>query len=166
MDRSMGRQLWREYDSGLTGDFVHRFTFCIQEIEAGDSSPREIVRLWTLSGGEVSIILYAEQVDSNDNLYNLVFFQRISSGNTFVYYRSILNNDLEVGEVYCATISKHNDIYRLFVFDESNILVDSGPFQGISVDCETLSVVSIGGYSDDLEDWSTGYIENLRIFNT
>ena len=165
MDRSTGRNIWREYDADFSSDFVHKFTFSIEQIEAGDKDSREIVRLWTLKGGDVSLILYAVQANSVDDIYNLVFFQRDHHGNWFDYYSSDDDNSLSVGEVYYATITKRDDVYRLFIFNDVNTLIDSGSQLGVSVDYETLSIVSVGGYSDDLDDWSSGYVENLRIFN-
>ena len=165
MDRDIGRNIWREYDTVYSSDFVHKFTFSIEQIEAGDVNPREIVRLWTLKGDDVSLILYAVQANSIDNIYNLVFFQKDQHGNIFVYYSSDDNDSLSVGEVYYATITKQDDEYRVFIFDDFNTLIDSGSHLGFSVDYDTLSIVSVGGYSDDLDDWSSGYVENLRIFN-
>ena len=165
MDRSIGRNMWREYDTVYSSDFVHKFTFSIEQIEAGDKDPREIVRLWTLKGDDVSLIFYAVQANSRDDIYDLVFFQRDQHGNLFVYHSSDDNDSLLVGEVYYATITKQDDVYRVFVFDDVNTVIDSGSLLGISVDYMTLSIVSVGGYSDDLDDWSNGYVRNLRIFN-
>ena len=165
MDRSTGRNIWREYDADFSSDFVHKFTFSIEQIEAGDKDPREIVRLWTLKGGDVSLIFYAVQANSVDDVYNVVFFQKDQHDNWFVYYSSDDNEALSVGEVYYATITKRDDVYRLFIFNEFNTLIDSGSQLGVSVDYTSLSIVSVGGYSDDLDDWSSGYVGNLRIFN-
>ena len=165
MDRSIGRNMWREYDVAFSSDFVHKFTFSIEQIEAGDKDPREIVRLWTLKGDDVSLILYAVQENSVDDIYNLVFFQRDQHGNLFVYHSTDDNDSLSVGEAYYATITKRDDVYRLFIFNDFNTLIDSGSHLGVSVDYETLTIVSVGGYSDDLDDWSSGYVKNLRIYN-
>jgi len=165
MDRQIGRQLWRNYDTVLTGDFVHKLTFGIEEIEPGDSDPREMVRLWTVRGGDVSVIFYAVQSKTSDDEFNVVFFQRTGDGNLFVYYSSENDDPLLVGEEYYTMITKQDDKYRLFVFDEMGIRVDSGQLQGISFDCKTLSIASVGGYSSDLEDWSSGYVTNLKIYD-
>jgi hypothetical protein len=165
MDRSIGRNIWREYDLSFSSDFIHKFTFSIEQIEAGDRNDREIVRLWTLKKDDVSLVLYAEQAGSIDDEFNLVFFQRDRLGNIFEFYSSVSFESLSIGEIYYATISKQDDIYRLFVNDDVITLIDSGPYLGVSVEYTTLSIVSIGGYNEDLEDWSSGFIENLRIFN-
>jgi hypothetical protein len=165
MNRSTGRNIWRDYEASFSSDFIHKFTFSIEQIEAGDRNNREVVRLWTLKKDDVSLILYAEQAGSIDDEFNLVFFQRDRIGNLFEFYSSDYFESLSVGEVYFATISKQDDIYRLFVNDDVITLMDSGPQLGVSEGYTTLSIVSIGGYSEDLEDWSSGFIENLRIFN-
>jgi hypothetical protein len=165
MDRSIGRNIWREYDAVYSSDFVHKFTFSMEQIEAGDVNPREIVRLWTLKGDDVSLILYVVQANSRDDIYDLVFFQKDQHGNIFVYHSSDDNDSLLVGEVYFVTITKQDDVYRVYIFDDVNTLLDSGSHVGVSVDYETLTIVSVGGYSDDLDDWSSGYVENLRVFN-
>jgi FtsZ-binding cell division protein ZapB len=165
MNRSIGRNIWRDYEASFSSDFIHKFTFSIEQIEAGDRNNREIVRLWTLKKYDVSLILYAEQAGTIDDKYNLVFFQRDRIGNLFEFYSSDYFDSLSVGEVYYVTISKQGDVYRLFVNDNVITLIDSGPHLGISEEYTTLSIVSIGGYSEDLEDWSSGFVENLRIFN-
>ena len=113
----------------------------------------------------MSLIFYTVQANSRDDIYDLVFFQSDQHGNLFVYHSSDDNDSLLVGEVYYATITKQDDVYRVFVFDDFNTVIDSGSLLCISVDYMTLSIVSVGGYSDDLDDWSNGYVRNLRIFN-
>jgi hypothetical protein len=117
-------EAWNTYSNG-TSDFIHQFNFCISQIEAGDSDPREINKLWTLStnNNNNQQILYTEQVGSNNNEYNLA--------------RAIRSNDLYKLQVYNYLLTK---------------IIDSGQMKGLDVDFNKLSLVKTDGYSDDLSD--------------
>ena len=163
MDRRLSRELWNNYLGGSV-DFTHQFRFCISQIEAGDSDPREIVRFWMLSSGNDRLVLYAEQANAIDSEYNLVFHQSIQGSNVFVYYSGSFDAPLELNEVYCVKITRVGNDYTLKVFNMANkLLIDTGKMGGVSANYSKLSLSSIGGYGDDFADWSAGYIEYLQF---
>lgn len=165
MNRAVNTEAWSTYSNGAD-DFIHQFYFCINQIEAGDNDSREINKLWTLStnNNNNQLILYAEQLGSNNDEYNLVFHQRDQSNNMFVYRSAITSISLKVNMIYVARIIRSNDLYELQIYNYLHTkIIDSGKLKGLDVDFNKLSLVKTDGYSDDLSDWSTGYIEKLLI---
>lgn len=165
MDRFSDSKIWREYDE-TSEYFIHQFVFCFTEIDAGDSDYRDMINLWELSSENNTIILSAVQDGSNDDEYYVKFQQLIHENRVF-YYKSEQEYDpLLVDKRYLARISKSQDRFKVEVLDATNgtLLINSKFQEGTLADFNQLTFTNAGEYSSDLTDWSSGYIEKLKIF--
>ena len=165
MDRFSDSKIWREYNE-TSEYFIHQFVFCFTEIDPGDSDYRDMIKLWELSSDNNTIILSAVQDGSNDDEYYMKFQQLVHDNRVF-YYKSEQEYDpLLVDKRYLARISKSEDRFKVEILDANNgtLLITSKFQDGTLADFNRLTFTSVGEYSSDLTDWSSGYIEKLKIF--
>ena len=169
MNRSLERRLFKDFRPKQFGDFMHIFEFGLREIEAGDESNRQSVVLWEISttnasarGRDSSFMhIYAEQIHSSNETFNLVFNQKIDGYNTMVYFRL-----LSVGKTYYATVMREGSTCRIIVYNDlgrTNITFDSGYLVCEPTRYDYLLLIKTSVYTEDFEDWSTGYLQNLSI---
>ena len=165
MDRFSDSKIWREYNE-TSEYFIHQFVFCFTEIDPGDSDYRDMIKLWELSSDNNTIILSAVQDGSNDDEYYMKFQQLVHDNRVF-YYKSEQEYDpLLVDKRYLARISKSEDRFKVEILDANNgtLLITSKFQDGTLADFNQIAFTSMGEYSSDLTDWSSGYIEKLKIF--
>ncbi|MHA2394861.1 MAG: hypothetical protein ACXAEX_23270, partial [Promethearchaeota archaeon] len=83
------------------------------------------------------------------------------------YYKSEQECDpLLVDKRYIARISKSEDRFKVEILDANNgtLLITSKFQDGTLAVFNQLAFTSMAEYSSDLTDWSSGYIEKLKIF--
>jgi len=166
MNRSLERRFFKDYGPKQFGDFMHIFEFCLREIEAGDESNRQCVVLWEISTTDIGrggsfMHVYAEQIHSSNERFNLVFNQKVDGNNIMVYF-----HQLSIGKNYSATVMRQGSTCRIMVYNDLgriDVAFDSGYLvcEPTRYDYLILSRTSV--YEEDFEDWSTGYLQNLSI---
>jgi hypothetical protein len=166
MSRYSNSEVWRNYNDS-SEYFIHQFLFCITEIDPGDSDYREMITLWKLSSENNILTLSARQDGSSSDKY-YVNLQQIVNTNKLIDYKSEDHYDpLSTEHQYIARITRTKNKFRIEILNASNgaTLIDSGLQDGSTTNFDKLALASIGRFSSDLTDWSSGYIENVKIFN-
>lgn len=167
MDRSITRSLSTNYQQ-YSDTFIHQFSFTLTDVEGGDNNSRAIIHLWNLKDENVSLWLDAQQIDSTDDVFTLIFYQQSEEGNIYVEGNNIFvfkSQTLSTNVVYSVRLLGQNNIYRVQVWDGVSLVVDSDYQHGVSADYNLLTLVQVGVYNDDFYDWSSGYLEYLQILN-
>jgi hypothetical protein len=166
MSRYSNSEVWRDYNDS-SEYFIHQFFFCITEIDSGDSDDREIIKLWKLSSENNLLTLSARQDGSNNDEYYVNLQQIVNNNKLFDYKSEDHYDPLSTGHQYIARVTRSKNKYRIEILNVSNgaTLIDSGLQDGSTTNYSKLAFASVGGFSSDLTDWSTGYIENVKIFN-
>ena len=167
MNRSVERMLW--YKEADFKRFIHHFDFKLENLTTGTGGNRLIVTLWKIAQGERGspvwnfTHLYAQQMGGKTNFYQMVFNQRMNGENTFVF---IGPEALGTNRTYYATIIRYGKYIELEVFSDAeraDTLYSSG-IQTLGDESYDHFIVShVREYDHDKDNWSTGYVENLRI---
>ena len=163
LDRNLGHSLQMDL-SPNSQSFVHQFDFRFSSIEAGDFDERVIVNLWTIKNSQVSLKLDVAQFGSIDNSFRVVFYQQTEGNNVFVF-KSNIGHEMFTNRMYSVRIIGQGNRYRVQIWEDNVLELDTEDNYGISTVYDSISIIQSPGVSDDKLDWSSGYIENLQIFN-
>jgi len=165
LDRDQEARLYKNY--GSVGDFVHRFAFSFDRIEAGDASNRLIIMLWELNkeperGGDDRLWFYANQRGANDDEFNIVFAQRSGGSNYFVKY---ITGPFYTNEIYYAEVERQGTQCRLRIYsdpDYSTLLGETSA-SCLTEEYKYLVVGAVGDFAADRSDWSSGWLRDLWL---
>ena len=169
MDRNFDAWLWKDYGANYFGDFEHIFDFEVTEMEAGDYNERLSAWLYILTKTNVAgtppdaLLLYVAQKTNYDTQFKLTFYQHKNSINQF---SSVGFCILDVGVKYYAKISRDGTTCRCIIYSDAertNVVGDTGNKEGVSDSYRYLQTTKGFGSSNDPDDWSSGYVENLNL---
>jgi len=169
MNRSMERMLFKRYEGSDFKHFIHHFDFRLENFTTGTGGNRLIVAIWKIAQTERGspewnfTHLYAEQVGGRTTVYQTIFNQRVNGENTFVHIGPEI---LVPNQTYYATIIRYGEYVELEVFSDPErtaSLYSSGIRVLGDESYDHLIVSHVREYDHDKDNWSTGYVENLRI---
>ncbi|MEE8355247.1 MAG: hypothetical protein V3S09_05415 [Candidatus Bathyarchaeia archaeon] len=157
-DRTVVRYVGRE--TGVAGDFRHRFVVCIEECRVEDELNRGLLRLWELRIDGANL-LWANARKTPGGW--TIHFQHRHEGRALWVYDDM--ESLILGRRYAVEVQRTGDKHRLIVLDEETdaVYVDSGEIQGLNLPFCWIRVASTIVSRRNNGNWSTGYIENLKI---
>lgn len=157
-DRTTVRYVGRE--TGVVGDFRHCFVVCIEECHVEDELNRGLLRLWELRIDGANL-LWANARKTPDGW--TIHFQHRHEGQALWVYDS--TESLTLVHRYAVEVQRTGNQHRLRVLNEETdaVYVDSGEIQGLKLPFPWVRVASTIVSRRNNGNWSTGYIENLRI---
>lgn len=164
-DRSVGYRVYKDFGEDCFGDFEHRFAAGFSKIVTKSEKNRLIIIFWEcLNNPANRIYTYAQQVGKNNDKWTLVVAQKKNGKNLWVF-----NGDyqFDIDKKYYFTIIRRDTLCQVKVFtdyDRINIVEDSGKHNCVKDKYRYLWVTTIGKTKVDPDDWSTGYIENLELY--
>jgi DNA repair exonuclease SbcCD nuclease subunit len=169
MNRSLERMLFKRYEEEDFKHFIHHLDFRLENFTTGTGGNRLIIAIWKIAQTERGspewnfTHLYAEQVGGQTTVYQTVFNQRVNGENTFVHIGPEI---LVPNQTYYATIIRYGEYIELEVYSDPErtySLYSSGIRNLRDESYDHLIVSHVREYDHDKDNWSTGYIENLRI---
>ena len=148
-------------------NFTHRFSFCLLEVEAGDNSQRGIGGIWHLTNEETpptlnSLSVWGEQVGDQDGVYYLYFAQKSNDVIDFIRNMGVF----DAGEEYYLEISRQGKDCCLKIYNDtsySQVISETGYIEGLDTPYHYLGMATHHIRTDDIDDWTSGYVENLMI---
>jgi hypothetical protein len=157
-DRIMVRYVGLETET--VGDFRHSFVVCISECFVEDELNRGLLRLWEL------------RIDRNNLLWAnarkvpegwTIHFQHRHQGQALWVYDG--TEPLNLGQRYIVEVQRSRDHHRQWVLDEETdaVCIDTGEIQGLNLPFRWVRIASTIISRRNNGNWSTGYIENLKI---
>ncbi len=157
-DRTNVRYIGRE--TGVVGDFRHCFVVCIEECHVEDELNRGLLRLWELRIDGANL-LWANARKTPDGW--TIHFQHRHEGQALWVYDS--TESLTLVHRYAVEVQRTGNQHRLRVLNEETdaVYVDSGEIQGLKLHFPSVRFASTIVSRRNNGNWSTGYIENLRI---
>jgi hypothetical protein len=157
-DRTTIRYIGKE--TNVIGDFRHRLIVRIDEGHVEDELNRGLLRLWELrNDGDNRVWINARKTADG---WTIHYQQRHQGRELWVYDGT---EPLTWGTRYAVKLQRTGNQYRLRVLDEeTNALhVDTGEIQGVDQPFQWIRVASTIRSRRNNGNWSTGYIENLRM---
>jgi preprotein translocase subunit Sss1 len=165
-DRSVFFGMSNMENESQIGDFTHRLSFSFTEVEAGDDNQRGIGGIWKVSNefqipALNSISVWGEQVGDKDDVYYLYFAQKENDSLVFIRNLGIFS----AGNKLDLEVSREGNHCRLKVFvDDYRVLVsDTGIIYGLNVPYIYTGLAGHPMRTEDVNDWTSGYIENFMI---
>ena len=157
-DRTALRYIGTE--AKIADDFRHRFVACIEEGHVEDELNRGLLRLWELRRDwKNRIWIYARKTASG---WTIHFEQRHQGQNLWAFHGAEL---FSWGKRYVVELERVGDRHGLRVLgeDSETILLDSGGIEGVNQPFDRIWIASTIKSRRNNGNWSTGYIENLKI---
>ena len=167
MRRDSGAYLYKDYGAGHFGDFKHKFTLCLTDAEAGDVSYRYWGNVYALT----DTVCVAKNI--NDGFF-LSLTQSGSIDDKCLYILAqkengvIVNNYLDISRgitTHYMTIERNGTSGTLKVYSDA---ARTNLITTLSITCNTttyqyLTAIQAGGWTSDVTDHISGYIENLDL---
>lgn len=157
-DRTVKRYIGMETD--IIDDFQHCFIVCIDEGHVEDELNRGLLRLWELRHDEDNFTW----INARKTICGwTVHFQQLILGRRLWVYDG--TDSLSWGRRYVVEVQRTGDQHRLRVMsEETNAMhVDTGEIQGVNQTFHWIRVASTIRSRRNNGNWSSGYIENLKI---
>ena len=157
-DRTTVRYVGMETET--VGDFRHSFVVCIEECHVDDELNRGLLRLWELRIDKANLLwTNARKTPKGWTIH----FQHRHQGQALWAYDG--TESLTLGKRYIVEVQRSGDQHRLWVLDEETDAeyVDTGEILGLNLAFRWIRVASTIISRRNRGNWSTGYIENLRI---
>ena len=147
-----------DYEEPLE-NFLHSFWFKVSEIKNYGETNRylfTLYKIWKQNGHVLSI--YIAETHNSEDIYRLVFFQRVAGKNKFVER----SDPLKINEKYRIEILKYGDIFTFIIYNSENEKVSGGTF--LKGDNERyVKLILCQGHNliEDPNDSSSGYLEDF-----
>jgi hypothetical protein len=157
-DRTTVRYVGKE--TNIIDDFQHCFVVRIDEGHVEDELNRGLLRLWELRHDEDNLVwINARKTVGGWTIH----YQQRHQGRILWVYDGM--EPLTWGTRYTVRLQRTGNQYRLRVLnEETNALhVDTGEIQGVNQPSHWIRVTSTIRSRRNNGNWSTGYIENLRM---
>ena len=156
-DRTAVRYVGKEID--VSGDFFHSFVVCFLEGEVEDEHNQGFIRLWEVRNNwENRTWIYARK---NGDGWTIYFEQLYNKEEVFAFQGS---SQLHFNNLYTVKASRIEGKYRLVVEDHPGLIVeDSGEKEGAVPSYGWVWLASTIKSRRNNGNWSSGYIENLKI---
>jgi hypothetical protein len=157
-DRTTVRYVGME--TTIVGDFRHSFVVRIDECRVEDELNRGLLRLWELRIDAANLLW--TNARKTPRGWTIHFQHRHQGRGLWVYDGS---ESLSLGQRYKVEVQRIGDQHRLRVFNEETDAeyVDTGEIQGLNLPFNWIRVASTIISRRNNGNWSTGYIENLKI---
>jgi hypothetical protein len=157
-DRTTVRYVGKE--TNITDDFQHCFIVSIDEGHVEDELNRGLLRLWELRHDEDNLIWINARKTAGG--WTIHYQQRHQGRILWVYDGT---ESLTWGTRYTVKLKRTGNQYRLRVLnEETNVShVDTEEIQGVTQTSHWIRVASTIKSRRNNGNWSTGYIENLRM---
>jgi hypothetical protein len=157
-DRTTIRYVGKETD--IVGDFWHSFVVRLDECRVEDELNRGLLRLWELRIDGANLLwTNARKTPSG---WTIHFQQRHQGQGLWVYDST---KHLNIGQRYAVEVQRTGDQHKLRVLDEETdvVYVDTGEIRGLIQPFHWIRIATTIISRRNNGNWSTGYIENLRI---
>jgi len=157
-DRTTIRYVGKE--TGIVGDFQHSFNVRIDECYVEDERNKGLLRLWELRHDGANLLW--TNARKTPGGWTIHFQQRYQGRGLWVYDGT---EPLTLGQRYTVEVQRTGNQHRLRVLNEetSAVHVDTGEIQGLNQPFRWIRVASTIFSRRNNGNWSTGYIENLKI---
>ncbi len=109
-----------------------------------------------------SLSVWGEQVGNQDGVYYLYFAQKVNDDLVFINLLGVFDEGVEYG----LEASRIGGDCRLRIFEGSSfshVVVDTGTVVGLDVPYDYIGTAGHPIRTDDVSDWTSGYIKNLLI---
>jgi hypothetical protein len=157
-DRSSMRYIGKE--TRVIDDFHHRFIVCIEEGYVEDELNRGLLRFWELRcDWDNRIWIYARKITDG---WTIHFEQRYLGRDLWAFHG---DEPLFWGQRYVVELDRVRDQYQLRMLSEDSKIayVDTGGIRGINQSFNWLWIASTIKSRRNNGNWSTGYIEKLKM---
>jgi hypothetical protein len=157
-DRTTVRYVGKE--TTTVGDFRHSFVVSIDECQVEDGLNRGLLRLWELRIDRGNLLW--TNARKTPRGWTIHFQQRHQGRGLWVYD---CTEPLTLRQRYAVEVQRTGDQHRLRVLniETDAVLVDTGEIQGLNLPFRWIRVASTIISRRNNGNWSTGYIENLKI---
>ena len=162
VDRSQRREVYKTFSNEHYDDFEHNFSFELTNIINSGYTRRHIITLWQLSINDENYVqIYVNQSLYGENSYSLIFHQRVSGNNIWVYRG---NYKYELNKTYYLSIKKETELFELNVYEDQGhfrLIESSGLQYGNNIRYNKISIAKAINVDVDKYDASSGRISNL-----
>lgn len=163
-DRTRVRFVSKNCGRETIGDFDHAFDVNITGAFAASKDHRGLLRFWECRNDWQSRIWsYAKRESEGADKWTIHFEQRNDDVGLWVFNGTHL---FDFNATYYVKITRAAMMCRLQVYSDSShvhLLEDSAGIQGVDKRYQYVWVCSTLCTPRNQENWSTGYIENLRM---